>query len=182
MNEHSLRQVCHTRTSNGESRAFLWQPLRFLAHMAVRHSPERSWISNHNKSEASPPLWSGGNRADPEASPRPSALTERSWTARLPTARLPFCVGGKDRSGSTERSFFFSCRRRATARKHEPSLRNLFQICTHCTEKRMCTNPRTIRGSFGSALPPVFPRHDKQQRAAPTWPDRGDCAPIEAQH
>lgn len=106
VNEHSLHQVCHTRTSYGESRAFLWQPLRFLAHMAVRHSPERSWISNHNKSEASPPLWSGGNRADPEAFPRPSTLTERSWTARLPTARLPFCVGGKDRSGSTERGFF----------------------------------------------------------------------------
>lgn len=95
VNEHSLRQVCHTRTSYGESRAFLWQPLRFLAHMAVRHSPERSWISNHNKSEASPPLWSGGNRADPEAFPRLSTLTEGSRTARLPTARLPFCEGGK---------------------------------------------------------------------------------------
>lgn len=125
VNEHSLRQVCHTRTRYGESRAFLWQPLRFLAHMAVRHSLEWSWISNHNKSEASPPLWSVGNRADPEASPRPSTLTERSWTARLPTARLPFCEEGKDRSGSTERGVFF-CRTRATGRKQEPRLRELF--------------------------------------------------------
>lgn len=30
-NEHSLRQVCHARTSYGESRAFLWQPLRFFS-------------------------------------------------------------------------------------------------------------------------------------------------------
>lgn len=90
--------------------------------MAVRHSPERGWISNHNKSEASPPRWSGGSRADPEASPRSSALTERSWTARLPTARLPFCEGGggrKDRRGLTERRGLF-CRSGATGGKQEP--------------------------------------------------------------
>lgn len=70
--------------------------------MAVRHSPERGWISNHNKSEASPPRRSGGNRADPEASPVPP----RSQNATgLPGCRQHGChfVRGGDRSGSTER-------------------------------------------------------------------------------
>lgn len=41
-----------------------------------------------------------GNKEGPEA-PRPSAHTDSRWTARLPTARLPFCRGKKARIGST---------------------------------------------------------------------------------
>lgn len=91
----------------GKAGRFYGNPFAFLAHMAVRHSPERGWISNHNKSEASPPRWSGGNRADPEASPRPSALTERCWTARLPTARLPFCEGEKKKTVAVQQNAGF---------------------------------------------------------------------------
>lgn len=42
-----------------------------------------------------------GNRADPRALV-PSALTERRWTARLPSARLPFC-GGKKKTVAVQR-------------------------------------------------------------------------------
>lgn len=62
--------------------------------MAGRHSPERGGISNQNKSAASPPVCSAGTRKDWRLL-RPSALTESRRTARLPTARLPFCGGGK---------------------------------------------------------------------------------------
>lgn len=149
--------------------------------MAVRHSPERGWISNHNKSEASPPRWSGGSRADPEASPRSSALTERSWTARLPTARLPFCEGGggEKRPSRFNRTQGFVLPIGGNWRKTGASAS--FSRWAPATPG--CTRVRIREPSEGrSAQPLVFPRHEKQQRAAPTWPDSGDGAPVEAQH
>lgn len=79
---------CVTRApAPGKAERFYGNPFAFLAHMAVRHPPERGWISNHNKSEVRTRLGGlEGTQGRPRGfspPPRPSALTERVCTAAI---------------------------------------------------------------------------------------------------
>lgn len=82
----------------GETWAFLWQLLLlFQAHMCAHQWPEPDRMCNQNNGEL--PVCSRGVRGT--GAPRPPHTHTTHWTARLPTARLPFCGGKKPRVGST---------------------------------------------------------------------------------
>lgn len=111
-----------------------------------------------------------GNRADPRALV-PSALTERRWTARLPSARLPFCGGKKARSGSTDRWVSFKTGANKT---QDPRLYTLLSdLYPGQGEVYVCNSLNHL--SF-IRFAPRFPWRvrDNKHRAAPTRSDSSD--------
>lgn len=84
--------------------------------------------------------------------PRPSALTESRWTARLPTARLPFCGGKKARGGSTDCRVSFE---RGQIKPAPSAFTLASQIFMHHEKDYTC--PPTLESpQLYSALRPVF--------------------------
>lgn len=170
-NEHSLRQVCHARTSYGESRAFLWQPLRFFSpHGCSPFTGAKLDFLTITRARWARLCGAEGagqtQRLFPPSLRAPRTLLD--CQAADSTAAILW--GGKKTVATQQNAgwvvvvFFFLCRTGATARKQEPCLRQLLQICPRCTEKRGCRSPPEPSEDRRAPLClRSFPRHDKQQ-------------------
>lgn len=111
----TLRQVCHTQAANeGGTWPFLWQLPLLWARVAARQWPKRDRFLNQNTKPASYRWgWAGRRRKE---GPRVSLRPLCRWTARLPTARLPFCRRGEENLVSVERGCGVSCDREGARR------------------------------------------------------------------
>lgn len=130
----------------GKPERFYGNSFCFLAHMAGRQSENKAGCLTKTTARRAAGVQSGSEEG-PEA-PRPSAHTDSGWTARLPTARLPFC-GGKKKSPyrfNGLRGFL-----RKGANKTDAFTR-ASQIFVDHMEEYLCPTQRQISAFFWFAL------------------------------
>lgn len=130
---HSLRQVCHT-CNRGNLSVSMATPFAFSTHMAGRQSPEQGRLLTQNNNTASCRCKSGDEEG-------PEAHSQSRWTARLPTARLPFCGGGRKKPVSVQRAAGFPSRKKRgqiTHNRYQTRLQELPTVTDHWEEKGLC--------------------------------------------
>lgn len=162
---HSLRQVCHINC--GGTWAFLWQPTWLVA----SHQNKAGCLTKNNSTASC-------RCAGQEGTGGSASLRAHSrWTARLPTARLPFCGGKKKKAriGSTGCGVSFEW---GQIKPVSDWFTRAFPIFMDHKEDCVCGTRRLISSLFWFVF--SWRVRDNRQCAAPTWPSSSDCAEVGA--